>query len=431
MADLSTASVWHRAPVFDTLKIVRPAVSLARDREGRYSIQDLVDRALAGPPAAAAILAEQPRDRRRIGPVRRRRHRPQARAGRAGCRHPVPSSLPYQTAVHVTPRIAGTFNGSHFALGGSTTPFGERREATLDLDVDALPLPAYVVYLPFKPRIDVAGGTLTTRLKIVFVDGKAGERRLELRGDARVDALALNRRDGSTLAKAERVTFALDRIDLAGSDARIASVTIDAPTVDVKRLADGTLEWMAPLFDAAPSRTNRVEGTTAVVERVAVAAFDRFPWNHARNGRAGRRRLGLPLHAGRRRARRVESLDRPGDKAHVKVAFVIDDRIASFSGEADVEPMVPAATGRFTLAKFSLGLLFPYYKSALAVDVQKGSLDFAVRVRARRRRRPAAHGGRGDDHRPSPRASRQPRSAVERAAAGGPWRSMSTSRRTR
>ena len=69
----------------------------------------------------------------------------------------------------------------------------------------------------------------------------------------------------------------------------------------------------------------------------------------------------------------------PGEKAHVKLAFVSEDRVASFSGEADVDPMAPAATGRFEFAKFSLGLLFPYYGEALDVDVQKGSLDLAAR----------------------------------------------------
>ena len=62
-----------------------------------------------------------------------------------------------------------------------------------------------------------------------------------------------------------------------------------------------------------------------------------------------------------------------------KLAFVSEDRIASFSGEADVDPTAPAATGRFEFAKFSLGLLFPYYGEALDVDVQKGSLDLAAR----------------------------------------------------
>ena len=46
--------------------------------------------------------------------------------------------------------------------------------------------------------------------------------------------------------------------------------------------------------------------------------------------------------------------------------------------QADVEPTVPAATGTFELGKFSLALLLPFYRDALAVDVQKGSLDLAA-----------------------------------------------------
>src|SRR5262245_42851731 len=46
-ADISAASLWHRAPVFDALKLVNPAVSLARDHDGRYNIQDLIDTVVA------------------------------------------------------------------------------------------------------------------------------------------------------------------------------------------------------------------------------------------------------------------------------------------------------------------------------------------------------------------------------------------------
>ena len=37
VADLSAASVWHRAPVFDALRITHPAISLSRDRDGRLT----------------------------------------------------------------------------------------------------------------------------------------------------------------------------------------------------------------------------------------------------------------------------------------------------------------------------------------------------------------------------------------------------------
>jgi Domain of Unknown Function (DUF748). len=107
--------------------------------------------------------------------------------------------------------MEGTFNGSHFALNGSATPFAERRETTLDIDLDALKLPPYVAYLPSRPTLDLAGGALTTRLTIAFVEGPT-DRRLELRGNAHVDGLAIKRRDGTPLVVADRIAVALDRV---------------------------------------------------------------------------------------------------------------------------------------------------------------------------------------------------------------------------
>ena len=130
--------------------------------------------------------------------------------------------------MRVTPRMRGTLDGAAFALEGTTVPFAERREATLDVDLDALPLPDYVAWLPSKPPLGLASGTLTTRLKVVFVDAGANDRRLELRGEARVDRPALVRADGSAVLAADRLAVALERVDVFGRDARLASVAIDA-----------------------------------------------------------------------------------------------------------------------------------------------------------------------------------------------------------
>src|SRR4051794_41119154 len=58
IADFSSASIWHRAPVLDSLKLVRPKVSLSRDAEGRYNIDDLIEQALkpgSGDPARLSL----------------------------------------------------------------------------------------------------------------------------------------------------------------------------------------------------------------------------------------------------------------------------------------------------------------------------------------------------------------------------------------
>ena len=45
VADVSAASIWHRAPVLDAVKLVRPSLGIARDRNDRYNVQDLIDHA--------------------------------------------------------------------------------------------------------------------------------------------------------------------------------------------------------------------------------------------------------------------------------------------------------------------------------------------------------------------------------------------------
>src|SRR4029450_2055364 len=205
IADLSSASVWRWAPVLDALKLAHPAVSLGRERDGRYSVQDLIDAVLAG--------SSGPTPRFSVNNIEIDDGSIAFDDGTTGRKHrveklaigiPFLSSLPYQTDIRVTPRFEGAVNGAHFELGGNTIPFAERREAAIDVDFDALPLKDYAAYLPVKPAGDRAGGTVSgatvpTRLKVVFVDGAPGERKLEVRGDARVDGLAVKRRDGSSL----------------------------------------------------------------------------------------------------------------------------------------------------------------------------------------------------------------------------------------
>jgi hypothetical protein len=287
---------------------------------------------------------------------------------------PFLSSLPYATEIRVTPRLEGAFNGSHFSLAGNTVPFGEPREASLDVDLDALALPEYLAYLPTRPRVDLTGGALTTRLKVVFVDGKPGERKLEVRGEARVDGLKLARRDGTSLASADRIAVALNRVDVFNRLADIDLVAVVVPKVDVKRLQDGSLEVAGPWFDAPPKRAAPAEAPGAPwTVNVAKAGIQGGALDLSDEGSGFHSSLvDVTVDATNLSTKR-------GSKVHVALAFVTDDRIASFKGEADVDPFAPAAAGTFELAKFSLGLLFPYYKDVLAVDVQQGSLDLASR----------------------------------------------------
>ena len=100
----------------------RPAVSFARDRNGRYSVQDLIDRVLAAPrDRARAFLSTTSKSTvivERHQAPRRREMWPMA------FRLSLHSSTnPRFGSVRRTSKARST--GSHFAFGGTTTPFAE------------------------------------------------------------------------------------------------------------------------------------------------------------------------------------------------------------------------------------------------------------------------------------------------------------------
>src|SRR5205823_13621413 len=208
--DLSSASVWHRAPVFDALRLVRPRVALSRNSDGTYSVQDLIDRMLAGPKGPTPrfslnnieiddgtfLLDDRPHGR-------------SVTVTNLAIGIPFLSSLPYDAQIRVTPRFDGAVDGAKFGLAGeATTPFADTEEATVTLNLDSLPLARYAEYLPLPEGLKVKDGALTTRLSLAFVTEKGTPRAVALSSTVRVDGLALARSDGSSLvaSKAAEVT---------------------------------------------------------------------------------------------------------------------------------------------------------------------------------------------------------------------------------
>src|SRR4029079_13471671 len=164
-------------------------------------------------------------------------------------------------------------------------------------------------------------------------------------------------------------------------DARLASVAIEAPTVDMRRLRDGTLELSQPLFERASGPVRR-EGSAAG----GTARTPDKPWSvTVAKAAITRGTLALTDETSNFNSTLADAAieaanlsTKAGQKTHVALSFVSSDRIATFKGEGDLDLLVPEGTGNFALSKFSLGLLFPYYKDVLAVYVQKGSLDLAA-----------------------------------------------------
>lgn len=375
--DASLASIWHRAPVLDRVLVEHPRVAIAREADGSYSVQDLIDAALAGgggPPARFSLNnievhgGEIDFDDRPVG----RKH--EVRDLNVGI--PFLSSLPYQTSVEVVPHVAARVNGSAFGLTGTTTPFAREREASLDIDLDAVPLTQYLAYLPVKLRARIPSATMSTHARLVFSEGDAASRSLWLAGELTLDRFALQRADGAEVATIGRAVAHVARLDVFNRTLVLDSLRVERPVLDVRRGASGALELAGPWIEPPPRTTAaRVPGETAAPWRVdvekAIVVAGTIRVDDASVKPAYKATFGsVALDA--------TDLSTARDKrAHVRVAMT-SDLGAMAKADVDMIPATLEATGHLEIDKLSLKRLYPYYGNALNLDVQSGTLSLAA-----------------------------------------------------
>ncbi len=376
---LSPASLWKWAPVLDDVRLSRPRLELARSPDGAYNIQDIVDRPRAtssGAPPAFSINNIEIDD----GSVSLddQQHRRSVAVTQLGIGIPFLSSLPHDAEIRVSPKLSGAIDGARFDLAGtSSTPFADTEEATLDLNLDALPLTRYVAYAPLPHGLKLTDGNLTTRLTLAFVTEHGAPRSLQVTGTAKLDRLAIARSDNSPLVAAKAIEVALDKFDPFGHSLVLKRVAADAPEADLRRFADGTLELDRLLDAPAPAGKGAPAGGKAPA---AVAP----QWSYSI----------ADLHVANGVLRLSDEAVTPAFRSTLSNVAVDAKKIASrgsgtvdvafdsntgahFGGHGDVDVAGKAARGHFSLKTFNLALLYPYYADALNLDVRKGALDMA------------------------------------------------------
>ncbi|MBT9455124.1 MAG: DUF748 domain-containing protein [Burkholderiaceae bacterium] len=256
VANLSLSSLWHRAPVVEELTLDRPLLRLARIAEGRYSIDDLLQRLQAGPPA-------KPGDK----PAQFALYNLQLREGKlllddrpVGQSHelsrlnldlPFLSNLDMHIKVKVQPRLAGVLNSVAFDSGAITTPFDQRKETSLKLHLDALDLRPYLGYLPKGLPIKLLQGHVTTDLELDFAQSDKAVPQISLRGRLQLNDWALAHADNQPLLHWKRLDLSLKDVQPLRQLARLGELQWEAPCLSLLRLRSGALKLPAAGTQAA------------------------------------------------------------------------------------------------------------------------------------------------------------------------------------
>ncbi|MBE2262819.1 MAG: DUF748 domain-containing protein [Burkholderiaceae bacterium] len=259
----SAQSLLRLAPVLDTLSVDAPALRLAYLGDGRYDVDDIVQKLAAdsgeppGEPAKFALYnialsgGTVDFDDRSVGKVHTLRDLQVA--------VPFLSNLDSKRDVHTDPLLAFTLNGSRFDSGARTTPFAETRKTDATLKISALDLTPYAAYIPASIPVRLVSAVLDADLKVAFeqtpkpyshLSGTVTATGVKLQDDRQRDLLAF-----------ERLQVNLAQARLLERKVQIASLELTAPVLDVRRAADGSLNLLAMAGTAPPSATATSKAT--------------------------------------------------------------------------------------------------------------------------------------------------------------------------
>lgn len=283
-------SLLRLAPVVDAIELSEPVLSLTHLGQGRYDIDDILDRL-------------QPADHEPPGkPPRFALYNLMLSGGRAdfhdlavGKRHelrdltlavPFLSNLRSQRDIKTAPHLSFTLNGSHFDTTAESTPFAQTRKTDATFRFSALDLRPYLGYLPASLPMRLQSGVLNADLKVAFE--QTPETVVKLSGSVTADQVRLLSAAGGPAAAPELLAF--ERLQVVMDDVRplaqvikLSSVVLTSPVLSVTRDRAGRLNLLpgatkSIAADARPERAGGQNNASSQTPAVPVTTPGTTPW---------------------------------------------------------------------------------------------------------------------------------------------------------
>ena len=394
--DVDARSLLRLAPVVESLQVDAPKLRLARTADGRYDIDDVLQRLAprpGNPPGEAprfAVYNLAVRDGELLFddlPLQR-----QHRLSALQLTLPFLSNLPSQVDIQVEPRLAFVFDGAAFDTGAQALPFADTRSGKLNLRVAALDLDPYLGYLPESLPVRLQRGRVESDLTLDFEAPPQGPPTVSLRGRVGLSDLAVAERGGAALLELDRLSIGLDDVQPLARKAALGALKIDGPVLHLARDDKGALsiERLRNGATAAPAAASAPGGTQAASAgpwQLSLASLElaggRVLWNDAAVQPASAWVLdGLSVSAqqlqfpsSRPMPFALKATLRPQAEATTTLG------VLSVQGEGSEA----AATARFELSALSLAALAPYVNAAARVRVTgtgatSGQVEWAPRT---------------------------------------------------
>lgn len=256
--DAEIQSLLRLAPVVDAVTIDSPRIALAHLGQGRYDIDDILQR-LRTPPDAPATdpLRFAVYNVTLAGGSVDYTEQSLSGAPRQHQLRDLQLSLPFlsnfdsKREVLVVPRLAFVLNGSAFDTQAQGTPFAQTRQGEAQLRIRQFDLKPYLPYLPAGLPVQPQSAVVDAELKIGFV--QQPQTAVTLSGVVTVSQLALADAAGAPLLSADTVRTELTDMRPLAQQVQLGSIEISNPRLQVLRARNGRLNLDLASADGSKS----------------------------------------------------------------------------------------------------------------------------------------------------------------------------------
>jgi uncharacterized protein involved in outer membrane biogenesis/outer membrane protein OmpA-like peptidoglycan-associated protein len=384
--NLEARSLLRGGPVLRAVTLTKPSITLVRNADGTYNIQDLLDEAAKEKPSSKPMRFSLNNIRIERGSLdfddRPMRTKHSVRDVTIGI--PFLSNIPGQVEITTRPAFEAKVNGASFALQGKTKPFSQSRETTVELDLSDVDLPYYLSYVPPSIPWRLKSGRLDAKITIAFTQPQGGTPALVLSGSSGLRNLTVESA-GRPLVACDRFEAAVDSYDVFGRKVRLRSLKAAGPEVWVRREKSGGFN-----FAAASASAPRERGKKAAAPKGKTAGASSPPMlvEVAAIGVEGGKvhyddlSLGKPFRAlVSDVAVSVQGYSTaPGKPATLEASAKTDaGETLKNKGTFSTEPL--SLEGAVEIGSLPLKRYAPFYAPLVKFDVDDGLLDLATRYR--------------------------------------------------
>lgn len=215
--NLSSASIYRRAPVISALKLTGPRVHLVRNADGTLSISDLIEEFSKQPPAEEPARFSVSNIEVEGGRITLDDKLKQGTQQISEIKLGVPFIASFESAedVWVAPHLSAKLNDkAQLLFEAKARPFADKREMAVDIVLDGLDLTGVDQYAPPLKGINLLSGLLDTKLDVSFVQPADAPAVIRISGDVVLRNLDVDNKAGLPWRlKGERLAVHLDGLD--------------------------------------------------------------------------------------------------------------------------------------------------------------------------------------------------------------------------